>query len=117
MAQTVRTNLLRHRICQDYENELYTLNIPINRFNGAMVGILAGKFTTQQVTDFFSFSQGELDDWNTMIARITAQSNTVNTNMRDRLVEFARTVLIFYEDGGIPGFETPDDVWGWLSTL
>lgn len=117
MAQTERTNRLMHRICQDYEGDLSIYNIPINRFNGAMVGLLAGKFTTLQITNFFQFSQGELDDWNILVGRITAYSNTINTNMRDRVVEFARTVLVFYEDGGIIGFETPDEVWNWLITL
>lgn len=55
MPQTIRTDRLMHRICQDYEGDLSYLNIPINRFNGAMVGLLAGKFTTAQVVTFFFF--------------------------------------------------------------
>lgn len=112
-----RTNRLVDRICQVYEGDEGNLNIPINRFHGACVGLLGGYLTSAQVVSFFAMSAGEETDWNALVARVTAKSNTVNTNARDRCVEWIRTILVFYEDGGIPSFETPDEVWNWLMAI
>lgn len=117
MAQTVRTNRLVHRICQDYDGDLSVLNIPINRFHGACVGLLGGYLTSAQIVSFFSMSAGEQADWDALVARVTAKSNTINTNARDRCVEWIRTILVFYEDGGIPTFTTPDEVWSWITAI
>lgn len=116
MAQTARTNRLMHRICQDYEGDLYNLNIPINRFWGACVLLLGGYITSTQIIARFQFSSGEEADWNDLVNIFLAKSNTGNTNPRDRAVEAMRTILVFYEDGE-PDFSTPEQVWTWLMAL
>lgn len=113
----MRTNRLKERICQVYEFEEAVWNIPIEKFYGACIGILGGYLTTAQVVSYFALSAQEEQDWNDLIARFTAKSNTGNTNPRDRAVLWLKTILSWYEIGGIPTFGTPDEVWNWMMAI
>ncbi len=109
-----------HRICQDYEEDLYFLNIPLEVFVSANDLILHGKYTAAQAANMFNFSQGELDDWNLLVGRVAAYSNTINTNGRDRAVGAIRSMLVLYEckdDYPVSGYTTPDEVWTNLLTI
>lgn len=120
MAQTVRTNLLRHRICQDYEGDLYALNIPLHAFVSACKLILAGIYTSAQVSAFFGLSAGEQTDWDSVVGRVTAYSNTINTNSRDRAIGAIESTLMLYElrqDYPVTGYTTPDEVWSRLMVI
>lgn len=106
-----RTNRLVDRICQVYSNDESIWNIPINRFWGACVDLLGGYHTTAQITTFFDLNSQESAELSQLIGVVTAKSNTINTNLRDRAIQRIRTILVYYEDGGIPGYQTPDEVW------
>lgn len=112
-----RTNRLVDRICQIYDGDESIWNIPINQFYGACVGILGGYLTSAAVIAYLQFSAQEETDWNALVARVIAYSNTGNTNPRDRAVEWIRTILNWYEDGSIDAFNTPDKVWSWLMAI
>lgn len=120
MAQTVRTNQLRHRICQDYAGDLSNLNIPIHAFVSACKLILHGVYTSAQVSSYFNLSTGEQADWDTIVARVTAYSNTLNSNGRDRAIGAIEATLMLYElrqDYPVAGYNTADEVWARLMVI
>lgn len=116
MAPTERTNLLRDRLCQSYEDDLSVLNIPWHDFIGACQGILGGYISEATVRAQIDppLSAQEEADWNALLARMTAKANTGNTNPRERCLMWWQSVLVWHELGDKPAFATPDQVWNWL---
>jgi len=107
-----------HRICQDYEDDLSNLNIPIHDFIGAASGILGGYISNQTVLAQINpvLSAQEEQDWNDLLARMTSKDNTSNVNARDRALLWWQTILMWYELRNKQAFSTPEQVWNWLIT-
>lgn len=112
-----RTNRLVDRICQIYDGDESIWNISINQFKAGLYGILHGAVTEQTVVGYWALSVQEEADWDLLIARIIAYSNTGNTNMRDRSINWAVAILNLYEEQQVDAFNTPDKVWTWMMQI
>jgi len=112
-----RTSKLVDRICQTYDGDESVWNISINQFKAGLYGLLGAYITEQTLVGYWALDAGEEADWDLIVARIVARSNTVNTNLRDRAINWAVAILNLYEEGQVDAFNTPDKVWTWMMQI
>lgn len=96
---------LVERLCQVEED--YDRNIALNPFVEAQYSVLKGDHTIAQVKGFYNMTPEDEAEYDTLIARVTAY-----TTLPERMLAChrIRSILTFWEQGDVPGYQSVADI-------
>ena len=103
---------LVERLCQVDPDE--SRNIALNSFCEGLFSVLGGYITNSQVKAFYSMTSEDETEYDTLVGRIVAYDDNWH---RDRAVHRVRSVLTFWEQGNVPGYQTVSEIRSQLNAV
>ena len=92
---------LVERLCQVEED--HTRNIALNPFCEALFSVLGGYHTNAQVKAFYAMTAEDAAEYDTLVARVVAVQQDAARALK---VHRIRSILTFWEQGDINGYDT-----------
>lgn len=105
---------LIERLCQIHEEGEYHLNIALNPFCEALFSVLGGYHSVDDIKSFYDMTAEDITEMDALVARIIAYPNDYR---RDRAVHRVRSILTFWEQGDVPGYQTVAQIRAKMNTI
>ncbi len=109
---------LVERLCQidpdEPGGEPYERHIHTNPFCEALFSVLAGYHTVAQIKLFYNMTPEDETEMDALVARIIAYPND---HRRDRSVHRVRSIMTFWEQGDITGYQTVANIRDKLESI
>ena len=106
---------LIERLCQvdpdEPGGEPYERHMALNPFCEALFSVLGGYHTVSQVKGFYNMTVEDEDEMDTIIAAVTSVPQLAERALK---IHRIRSVLTFWEQGDVPGYQTVAQIRGHL---
>jgi hypothetical protein len=89
-------------------------DIALNPFVEALFSILHGTHSIAGVKGFYNMTAEDGADFDTLVGKVTS---TVDLTERVVRIHRIRSILTFWEQRDVTGYQTPDDIETWLLAI
>jgi hypothetical protein len=89
-------------------------NIALNPFVEALFSILHGAHSVAGIKGFYNMSASDEAQFDTLVSKVTS---TLVLEERSVRLHRIRSILTFWEQGDITGYQTSDDIETWLNAI
>lgn len=103
---------LVERVCQVEADE--SRNIALNPFCEAVFSVLGGYITIAQTKSFYDMTPEDEAELDTLVAQIQAYPQMAQ---RILAVHRIRSILTFWEQGDVPGYQTVAEIRSQFNTI
>lgn len=98
-------NDLTIRLVQQDPDE--TRNIALNPFVESLYSVLGGWHTVAQVKSFYNMTANDITAFDTLVSKVTSTADLTERMLRLHRI---RSILTFWEQGDVTGYQTADDI-------
>jgi hypothetical protein len=89
-------------------------NIALNPFVEALFSVLHGAHSVAGVKVFYNMTASDGIQFDTLVSKVTSTADLTERVVRLHRI---RSILTFWEQGDITGYQTPDDIETWLLAI